>query len=491
MDWTALKGKMTRDADYTARTNDMLALGSVLDGTLYDSLKHSFDQERGDNGEYIPLGRRRPSVRSGLCRLVVDDAVSLLFSEGHWPTIKCPDADLEAKLTRLAVVTNLPTIMEEAATQGAVGSVAIRFRVLSSRCYFDVVPTAFLTPAWRADAPTVLASVTERYKVSANDLRAAGYSIAPDAGEQWFERVWTDCEETWFLPRPVRSADGVPAPRVRDDERSVVHNLGFVPLVWIKNLPGGKGSDGACTFQPAIDTVIEMDYLVSQGGRGLKYASDPMLVLKDGDGGRRMPANVGADQALVLPPEGDAKLLEINGGAASALLKHIQQLREMALEAMHGNRSHGDKLSAAQSGRAMEMMCQGLIWLADRMRQSYGEDGLLALLRMVCLAAQKLPGGIEIEPGMTLKDASVTGILLRWPPWFLPTYGDVQTLAQAVGGMMKAGAISLEQSVTMLIPATGVQDVNAEVAKIKADQVELDARIIRTQGQLQVQSNAD
>ncbi len=57
----------------------------VLDGTLYDALPFEFHDERTASGEYIPLRRRRPSVRYALARVVVEDSVALLFSEGHFP----------------------------------------------------------------------------------------------------------------------------------------------------------------------------------------------------------------------------------------------------------------------------------------------------------------------------------------------------------------------------------------------------------------------
>ena len=69
-------------------------------------------------------------------------------------------------------------------------------------------------------------------------------------------------------------------------------------------------SDGACTFRAAIETQIEIDYQLSQAGRGLKYSSDPTLLIKE-------PATTdseivkGAGNALVVSEKGDAKLLEI------------------------------------------------------------------------------------------------------------------------------------------------------------------------------------
>ena len=112
---------------------------------------------------------------------------------------------------------------------------------------------------------------------------------------------------------------------------------------------------------------------------------------------RRPSVTGGAANAIVLSaPEAEAKFLEINGSAAAAVLAQVQHLRGVALEAVHGNRADPDRLSAAQSGRAMELMCQPLVWLADRLRTSYGEGALLSLYGMVCAAYAKVAGGVVI-----------------------------------------------------------------------------------------------
>ena len=394
MDWLYLQTRMSVDPDLAPRTRRLLALEALLEGRQYDVLPFPFACERNGAGEYVPLSERRPSVRTGLCRVVVEDSVSLLFSEGHFPTFQTNDDATRSVLPTLVKELRLNETMLDAATRGSIGSVAILFRVVDDRPFFDVLSSAFLWPEWNEHDRRQLKRVTERYKVEGRDLAARGYDIDPTR-RYWFTRSWDAESETWFKPIPVDDAALAPDP---DPIRSVYHGLGFVPIIWIRNLPGGSTDtiDGACTFAPAIDTVIETDYLLSQAGRGLKYGSDPTLVLKDGGHGDLAPRIGGASTALVLPPEGDAKLLEINGNAASAVLAHVKELRAIALEAMHGNRAHGDRLGAPQSGRAMELMSQGLVWLADRLRIAYGEGALLALVRMVCRASTSSPNGLLI-----------------------------------------------------------------------------------------------
>ncbi len=457
-----------RDPAYAERTRRLDILRRVLDGTLYDALPYAFADERGAGGEYIPLRQRAPSVRSNLCRIVVDDSVALLFSEGHFPTIDAPDKALRALFVELAKETRLNAVMIDAALRGAVGSVAILMRVLRGRVFFSVLESLHLRPAWDADAPDTLASVTERYKVPGAVLVEQGYEIADPAAEYWFMRRWDDTAETWFMPTPVHGP--AVAPEI-DTARSVRHGLGFVPIVWVKNLPGpsasGEDIDGACTFRAAIETMIEIDYQLSQAGRGLKYSSDPTLLIKEpaaSDG--EIIKSPGS--ALVVSEKGDAKLLEIGGTAAAAVIDYVRFLREMALEAVHGNRADASRLSAPASGRALEMMNQGLIWLADNLRISYGEGALLGLARMVLRAGAIYPLRIG-ERAVPVFDPA-TRLTLKWPRWYPASAADRLADAQALSTLASAGQISRESAVKAIADTYDIEDVPAELRQIAGDE---------------------
>jgi hypothetical protein len=446
-----------RDPAYPERTRRLELLGRVLNGTLYDVLPYRFHEERGAGGEYIPLRQRAPSVRYALCRVVVEDSVALLFSEAHFPSIDSPDAAARAFLADLVKDARLNAVMTDAAIRGSVGSVAVLMRVLRGRVFFDVLDTAYLTPVWEADAPDTLQSVTERYKVSGAVLAAQGYDVDADA-DYWFMRTWDADTEKWFLPFPV--VDGVP---VLDAERSVRHGLGFVPMVWVRNLPGGEGVDGACTFRAAVETSIEIDYQLSQAGRGLKYSSDPTLLIKEPAGGDGEVIK-GAANALVVSEKGDAKLLEIGGTASAAVIEYVRTLREFALESVHGNRADASRLSAAASGRALELMNQGLIWLADNLRVSYGEGALLALARMVLRASTVFPLRVagKVVPALDT-NARLT---LVWPRWYPSTADDRAKDAQTLSTLAASGQISRETAVRSIADTYDIEDIPAELARI-------------------------
>jgi hypothetical protein len=175
----------------------------------------------------------------------------------------------------------------------------------------------------------------------------------------------------------------------------------------------------------------------------------------------------GAGNALVVSERGDAKLLEIGGTACEAVISYVRTLREFALEAVHGNRASPDKLMTAQSGRALELMNQGLIWLADNLRIAYGDGGILPLLKMVLQASTKFPLTVmgEAFPAVPV----MPRLTLRWPRWYPLSADDRLKEAQAIATLTGAGQLSREGGVKALAAANGIADVQAELNAIDQD----------------------
>jgi len=465
----SITDRIPRDQDFPDRVWQLDCLRRVLNGTLYNVLPFQFHQERkgiNGDGDYIPIAERRPSIRYGLCRMVVDDSVALLFGEGRFPTIDANDPETSKIIADIVKETLLNRVMLEAALRGSIGSAVILLQVFRGRLFFEVMDTLYLTPEWQREAPDTLQQVTERRKVSGALLREQGYDVDDDAlnADFWFVRKWDSDIETWFLP--WRVGDTASAMR-KDSDRSVAHRLGFVPMVWIRNLPGGEAPDGASTFRPAVDTSVEIDYQLSQAGRGLKYSSDPTLLLKEPATSDASLVRSGSS-AIVVSADGDAKMLEISGTASSAVIDYVRTLREMALESIHGNRSNADRVSAAQSGRAMELLFAPLISLADNLRVSYGEDALLKLIRMVMMASHRY--SIKVF-GQPIKPLPLeTRLSLKWGPWFSLTLADKMQQAQAVSTAMAAGVMSRETAVKELASIYDVEDVDLELKRIAAEQ---------------------
>ncbi len=475
--WQTLQRGYGRDKDLPPRSARIQALQRVLDGTIYDNLKHAFHEETNGAGEYIKLRDRRPSVRYNLCKLVVGQTVAMLFSEGHFPEIAHDDEATRQQLNTLMRDARINEAMIDAARKGSVGSVCLWLRILKGRIFVSALSTEYLTPTWNPERPDELLQVREQYKLKGSDLAAMGYSIKPadmDA-QHWWTRDWTPDAEVWFDPMKTQKAvKGLPTTLKVDAKRTVNHALGFVPMVWVKNLPGGDEIDGAPTFDDeSIETNIEIEYMLSQGGRGLKYASDPLLMIKEpaSDPGRQMVRS--ASNAIIVSKDGDAKLVEIDGAATSAVLEYVTKLREYTIEQLNGNRSNADKLSAAQSGRAMELMNQALIWLADNLRISYGEYGLKQLVGMILKASLSM--ALVDSNDQPIPKMVAGPLTIKWPAWYAPTSQDRSVDANTLRTLTDAGLMSTETAIQTLAPVYDIEDVQAELAQVTAEKAERNA----------------
>jgi hypothetical protein len=139
----------------------------------------------------------------------------------------------------------------------------------------------------------------------------------------------------------------------------------------------------------------------------------------------------------------------------------------MALESVHGNRASADRLTAAQSGRALELLNQGLIWLADNLRISYGEGALLQLARMILQATQLYPLSVM---GTQVSDLDpTTRLSLKWPRWYAPTSDDRQKDALTLSTLATAGQISRETAVKSIADTYDIEDIPGELVRILAD----------------------
>lgn len=129
--------------------------------------------------------------------------------------------------------------------------------------------------------------------------------------------------------------------------------------------------------------------------------------------------------------------------------------------------SNADRLTAAQSGRALELMNQGLIWLADNLRVSYGEGGLLALCRMFLRAAALYPLRVMGQPAPVMDPSA--RLSLTWPRWYPLTSDDRLRDAQTLTTLVRSGQLSRETALRAIADIYDVSDVPAELARIAAD----------------------
>lgn len=453
------------------RYRRLLALDLFLEGCLYEHLPHPFHVERQSGGQRIPMEQRRPNIQLNYPKQVAIRTSRKLFAGRQKPQFVHEDEGLIESLDVLLREGFWDEKMMCAVRWGSVGSVFMSFAIRPDgngqpRAIFDVWRARDCVPVF--DDLGELRSVRVQYVCRGTSYTSVGVNqdvngidISQDAN-YWFTRDYTTTHVTTY--RPVKEVDYNPGDKrtfdklLVDDTRSQEHGLGFVLGHWFKNLPGGSFPDGDSTWASAAEAMVVLDYTISQCTRGLWYNACPEIVLTGElanqdymEGGQvaipRGPTNVlqfksiHKDAAGQQMGGGDAHLLESDGAIFEQGRENIEQLAKFIKEQVMLSRKDPDRMrTTAQSGRAMEILDDDLNDLVQDLRMSYGDNGMVPLVRKVVRAAvaAKHPA---FKPDAKKQIEEVTQ---KWPPLYLPSTREILELAQgldlASGGQAGSGS---------------------------------------------------
>lgn len=511
------------------------ALDRLRDGTIYSTLRYPFSQEFDGQGgqDYIELAKRRPSVRYDLAKIIVDETSAMAFGKGHAPYAEFYDPleddaaegdqgegessdskiDLLNKIVAyLRRVALTDAMMVEAMVKGSSGSAAVIVKIKPDKTpWFRIIAGKFGHPTFHEDNPDLLIQLDEIYETTAEELLKRDYTWAelrrdPTEAykkdtkyvinirlglenEQWMKPLRLDEYARLGLPKDEKDPDNGVYEWEEDDTRIWAHGWkNKVPAQWVRNLQEREEIDGPCIYAEIADLIIEIDYLLSQTGRGFKYSMDPLLAFeKDvgtaiqlplgGDGlsdQYTVKANIARTPARALRSDGSIKMLEIAGNGLTAAREFIKLLREWALEVIGGMKSDQEHAGGPQSGRALEILHQALVWLVDRLCNDYG-DGLLIPLINLCFVGLK-EGIIELK-GISKEKIPDLDLPTRlvWPEWQLPhgsdLYQTVQALVMAAGGSAQEPKQigPMEEIFKLMAQAVGYPDPNRFAKKAMAE----------------------
>jgi hypothetical protein len=402
------------------RYRKLEALGRMLSGELYEDLPFSFEQEKDSSNRHITLRERRPSVDFNLAYEITQDTLAELFGDEQFPIVSVSRAgkQIEAgtqSLSELIEAINLPAVLTESYEEGVVGAVAVVLhRSDDGTPFYDILPAKYCEPIYRSKYSNTLVALVVTYPISPDAAEELSPGITDEDGNSGSEVFWYR-----YVVGPVETIDYHPMADERfaklgdrDDRGEVIefrelsrteHGFkGRTPAVYTKNL-GGKQRDidGPALWWPIRNICIEIDYTLSQAGRGLRYSADPMLFVRKGDlmsvndtpmgydppAGGMSTLNSGGQMVKSVTntlvgsgPNADAKLLEMNAQGIAEEREYVRDLREYALEVIGGMKARAEHLKGAPSGRALDKSSKPLRRLVRRQRRPYGLGLLLDLL---------------------------------------------------------------------------------------------------------------
>lgn len=434
-----IKKKLPRGA--SERYARLETLERMLDGRLYDEIRYSFEQEKAPGRDYIPIRERRPSVDFNLAYEITQDTQAELFGDEQFPQVQVvgddgqPDDDATKQLAELINEIELDGVVFDAYEAGVCGSVAVIIHKADNGTpFYEIIPGKFCEPAYRSDYSKELLALTVTYPIKREEVEDKFPEVLADHRNDSVEWFWYR-----YIIGPWKTIDYFPLSDAdfehlgeKDDQGHVIefkeipetrmgkpreHGwAGVTPAAYVRNLGGYGGRqrdlDGPALWWPIRNICIELDYTLSQAGRGLRYSADPMLFVNTGDmmqtglntmGGAQdideAPAGnmatqtsdeggmvKGVGQTLVARNQhADAKILEISAQGIKEEREFARDLREMALEVVGGMKARAEHQKGQVSGAAMDKSLKPLRRVVRRQRRPFGRGLLLTLIELTLI----------------------------------------------------------------------------------------------------------
>lgn len=445
--------------------HEVIAHGSVIPPGFYSA------------GDAYPIKFRKPTAPYALVRVIVNRFTGLLFSERNHPEMRVP-GDVQTEDFLQAVIKEgrlWPQMIQARTYGGGMGSVAVGFQFVAGKPTFEVHDPRWCRPDFADRATLRLRSIEKRYMTPKEELNEE--TGIYETVWYWYRRIITENEDIVFLEVPV--GDGQEPPWIPDPEKTVVHGLGFCPVVWIQNLPVQDDLDGDPDCIGTYDMVEAMDALVAQANRGTLANCDPTLVLStDAEMGE---VQKGSDNAIKLPADGSGNYLEISGSGPKLAMEQAKEYRGMILEVAQCVLEHPEVVN--RTATEIGAMYSSMLDKADVLREQYGEKGIKLLGEMILRAAAQLIAGRVDEEGNTIRGEiilppkavkkpdgtvvyeertlgeGVANVEVQWPKYFDPTLTDTELATRAAIAARAGGLIDRAHAVNFVAEHYRVKDV--------------------------------
>lgn len=517
----AFNAKVRRLAD-TPRSRRLDNLEKLWKGKAYADRPSFWDPD-------YPLAEKAPCVQSSLAEAAGRRLTSLVFGNARFPALSVGESAwgvsfsdgerkaLAALVKQCVEAAKLRPCMRAKFTQGQmVGTSVLVASVERGRLKARLFAAKWCEPEFSDDGET-LTALELRYRHDVPDP-ATG-----EAKTHWFRRrIDASTDTTW----DVEAREDGYEPEWGAGT-SVAHGLGFVPVLWHRNDPDVSDCDpvdGSPLFDGLEAEIEALDMAMSQHHRNGRVNGDPQTVVIGADAPAPGAPSMGEQGRTADPGKGslfsqvydaagkwlrpggkaalkkspntiwrlkegaDAKQLETSGAGAAVLREDAAQLRRAILDARGIVMASPETISANASAALMRTIHEPMVAVADNCREEWGEvlcDAVNLLLRVALTTRQRggfvaLKGLDDCAPVLSRCLVPVQGAAgpvwvglpldLKWGEYWEPTWPEV-TAAVAAATQANGGraVLSLKQSVALVAPVLGVDDVDAQVDAIEGE----------------------
>lgn len=297
----------------------------------------------------------------------------------------------------------------------------------------------------------------------------------------WYRREITATEDIVYVEVPFRP--GVAPEWKRDAEKSVVHNLGFCPVRWVRVLPDSSDLvDGQPIVDPALLPMLdEVNYTVSLKNRAVQYGCDPWTVrtgVLDGDGAvKKSPGRI-----MDLPKGATLDLAETAGTGAQRAGEHLVDLDRRFRDAVAYVKAAPEMSVGKISGVVLEFLYAPMMAVASDLREDLGEQAFVGLLNLALRIVAVVVGRGEdvwvqgaAEAARLITAAQLSGVwldvpmVLDWPPFFSQSIEEQKARVDATNAAVAGKLIAAKTGTRAVAPLFGVEDVDDEHEKIEEE----------------------
>ena len=417
------------------------------------------------DGEFVGVRKRQPRINYAYAKTLTSRIVAKLVSEKTFPRITIEDdPDTTEFLKALIEWSKLRAQLPEALRRGInTGSVFIRFSLIDGAMKVEHFLSKYCYPEF--DPSGELSFMKIQYVWSDyEDLDEKG-----KPKEKWY-RLDLGRTSDILYDNPKYQHDANP---VFEEVARADHGLGFVQGVWYRTRINKHDPDGDALVDELTDMIDEVNYSLSQSSQAVSYNQEPQLTVSGMDMEELDHIIRSSSKALNLGRDGKAAFLESNMGGVEVANELRDKVRNGIQEISRVTMLDPEKIvGSAQSGKAMEVLHGPMLDLIDELRpmlKSTLSELLLKMALATLIFSQRGEElGMELPPGWKPKSLEFNFV---WPEIFPMTMEDLQKKVQVGVSASSANILSREAMTRWLAQDFGIEDIEAEIAKIAAQPV--------------------
>lgn len=441
---------------------------------------------------------RRPSAPLRTVTRVVNRFTALLFGENCSPVVKCVGNEARGHwLNSFVRTTHLWARMQYArAIGGSEGAVAVGIEVHDGEPRVEVHDPRFSKPYWKDRQRMELAALEVRHQITTwirvkgggrEEVRYWERRVISAEGDIRYKPVWCGEQAAAITEDGVVVAankGGEPNwEALVDTEASVKYDLGFCPVVWIKNLDLNAGPYGVEDCAGLYEQARDLDELRAAVSRFIKGNLDPTLTVTSPEGTFPRELRVGYGNGIGLKQGSTAAYLQANLGAAETAQKWFESCEDRFFK-------EADCLELAKTAGPAQTMFEVQQKLGPQqsktalLREQYGQRGVRQILtlavRLELLLRARGQGMTAMEPRVVRVEAGEDKteevqigegpayIDVSWPPIARPTTTDTTAATTSATTALQGGVIDEEAAVAFVAPYFNVEDPAEMLSRMRA-----------------------